>query len=123
RVARGCDWVVLANPNGSTGRLIAGNDLRRAIAGGPGTTRWLIDESDIDFAGGAESLEALAASTPNVLVFKSMSRAYALSGLGVAYLCGTPSTIAELEPFCPTPPLSLPAQIAACETLKAATYY
>jgi len=123
RVAGGYDWVVLVNPNSPTGRRIAPADLQLAIADGPKTTRWWIDETYIDYAGVGESLEAYSAASTNVIICKSMSKAYALSGVRAAYLCGPPFMIRSLEPFCPPWSVSLPAQIAACEALKCPDYY
>ena len=123
QVARGYVWVVLVNPNSPTGRRIAREDLLQAIAKAPKTTRWWIDETYIEYAGAGESVEACAASSTNVVVCKSMSKAYALSGVRAAYLCGPPSMIGALEPFCPPWSVSLPAQIAACEALNAIDYY
>jgi histidinol-phosphate/aromatic aminotransferase/cobyric acid decarboxylase-like protein len=123
RVARGYAGVVLVNPNSPTGRRIGREDLQDAIAAAPKTTRWWIDETYIDYANADDSLEAFAASSTNLIVCKSMSKAYSLSGVRAAYLCGPPSIIRALLPFCPAGSLSLPAQIAACEALKAAGYY
>ena len=61
------------------------------------TTRVWIDEAYIDYVGAKESLERLAASLPNVIVCKSLSKGYALSGARAAYLCGAPQTLAELK--------------------------
>src|SRR5262249_1686705 len=70
-----------------------------------------------------ESLEPFAAASSNVIVCKSMSKAYALSGVRAAYLCGPAAMIRELQTVCPPWSVSLPGQIAACEALKAVDYY
>jgi histidinol-phosphate/aromatic aminotransferase/cobyric acid decarboxylase-like protein len=54
--------------------------LRRA----PRSTRFWIDETYIDYTGDAESLEAFASESRNVIVCKSMSKVYALSGVRAA---------------------------------------
>jgi histidinol-phosphate/aromatic aminotransferase/cobyric acid decarboxylase-like protein len=58
-----------------------------------------------------------------VMVCKSMSKAYALSGVRVAYLCGPPALIDDLRPHCPPWSVSLPGQMAACAALRATEYY
>jgi histidinol-phosphate/aromatic aminotransferase/cobyric acid decarboxylase-like protein len=121
----GYDWVVLVNPNSPTGRHVARQDLEPRLAKAPGT-RWWIDETYIDYAdcaGREQSLETYAAASTNVVVCKSMSKAYALSGARAAYLCGPPSMVDELRPLCPPWSASLPGQIAAVEALKASDYY
>jgi histidinol-phosphate/aromatic aminotransferase/cobyric acid decarboxylase-like protein/GNAT superfamily N-acetyltransferase len=122
-VARGYDWVVLVNPNSPTGCHIPREHLERALSQAPGTARWWIDETYVDYAGSAQSLEAHASTSTNVVICKSMSKAYALSGARAAYLCGPAYLMDELKPLCPPWSVSLPGQIAACEALKAVDYY
>jgi histidinol-phosphate/aromatic aminotransferase/cobyric acid decarboxylase-like protein len=73
--------------------------------------------------GSSQSLEPFAAASSNVIVCKSMSKVYALSGARAAYLVGPPALIAELAPRTPPWAVSLPAQIAACAALGATEYY
>jgi histidinol-phosphate/aromatic aminotransferase/cobyric acid decarboxylase-like protein len=82
-----------------------------------------VDETYIDFAGPGVSVEQFAAASENVVVCKSMSKAYALSGLRAAYLCGPQEIIAELRRISPPWAVSLPAQIAAVQALKDPNYY
>jgi histidinol-phosphate/aromatic aminotransferase/cobyric acid decarboxylase-like protein len=56
-------------------------------------------------------------------VCKSMSKAYALSGARVAYLCGNPRIIAGLRAITPPWAVSLPAQVAAVKALEDWEYY
>jgi histidinol-phosphate/aromatic aminotransferase/cobyric acid decarboxylase-like protein/N-acyl-L-homoserine lactone synthetase len=121
--ARGYDWVVLVNPNSPTGCHIPRRNLELVLAEAPRTTRWWIDETYVDYAGPGQSLEACASSSANVVICKSMSKVYALSGARAAYLCGPASMMDELKPLCPPWSVSLPGQIAACEALKAIDYY
>ena len=59
----------------------------------------------------------------NIVICKSMSKVYALSGVRCAYLCGPASMIEELRPLSPPWAVSLPGQIAACEALRSTSYY
>jgi len=122
RIRHGYDWVVLVNPNSPTGRHIARTDLERLLAGSSGP-RWWIDETYVDYAGPDQSLEAYAAASTDVVICKSMSKAYALSGARAAYLCGPPNLLDALRPLCPPWSVSLPGQIAACAALEAVDYY
>ena len=122
RIRTGYDWVVVVNPNSPTGRHTSRQHLESALFEVPGT-RWWIDETYVDYAGPDESLEARAAASTNVVICKSMSKAYALSGARAAYLCGPVDMIDDLRPFCPPWSVSLPGQIAACEALNATDYY
>jgi len=121
-LAREYDWVVLVNPNSPTGRYVPPSALADLLKDAPTSTRVWVDETYVDFAGG-ESLERFAAESPNVIVCKSMSKAYALSGVRAGYLCGPPTLMQDLRRRCPPWAVSLPAQIAACEALRAPRYY
>jgi histidinol-phosphate aminotransferase len=52
-----------------------------------------------------------------------MSKAYALSGVRVGYLCGPAHLIAEFQVDSPPWTVSLPGQIAATTALKETAYY
>jgi histidinol-phosphate/aromatic aminotransferase/cobyric acid decarboxylase-like protein len=82
-----------------------------------------IDETYIEYAGAEHSLESFAVQSENVIVCKSMSKVYALSGLRAAYLCASPHQLEELKAITPPWSVSLPAQIAATYALHAKDYY
>ena len=86
QVRRGCDWVVIINPNSPTGRHLRRERLIEAIEAADASTRFWIDETYVDYVDPAQSLESYAAESRQVVVCKSMSKAYALSGTRVAYL-------------------------------------
>ncbi|MFQ5708793.1 MAG: aminotransferase class I/II-fold pyridoxal phosphate-dependent enzyme [bacterium] len=117
------DLVILVNPNNPTGRHVPRAELIAAIDQAPESTRFWIDETYIEYAGTDQSLERFAAKKNNVVVCKSMSKVYALSGLRVAYLCAAPEIIEGLKPFSPPWGVSLPAQIAAVRALQYPAYY
>ena len=121
-LARSYDWVVLVNPNSPTGRYMPGGTLESLLSAAPSRTRIWVDETYVDFAEGV-SLERYAAASTRVVVCKSMSKAYALSGVRAAYLCGPQALMSELRVWCPPWSVSLPGQIAACEALRATDYY
>ena len=123
RARDGYDWVVLVNPNSPTGRHIPREELERTLSNGSQATRWWIDETYIEYAGLDQSLETYASRSANVVICKSMSKMYALSGVRAAYLCGPAALIEDLRGDCPPWSVSLPGQMAACEALKATDYY
>ena len=122
-IAKDYDLVVLVNPNNPTGRHIPRVQLEILIKAAPVSTKFWIDEAYVDFVGPAETMEQFAASSPNVFVSKSMSKAYALSGLRVGYLCGNPEIISELRHLTPPWAVSLAGQIAGVAALRDPTYY
>jgi histidinol-phosphate/aromatic aminotransferase/cobyric acid decarboxylase-like protein len=108
----GCDLVVLVNPNSPTGRWA---DLM-AVLPHIACTVW-VDETYIEFAGDV-SVETYAASSMNVIVCKSMSKVYALSGIRVAYACGSPIHFAAIKVRTPPWNVSRLAQSAGIAALS-----
>lgn len=117
------DLVVIVNPNSPTGRLIPGSTLENLLKTVPQSTLVWIDETYIDYCPGAHSLEPFAAQSENVIVCKSMSKVYALSGARTAYLCAGPHLLESLRSITPPWAVSLPAQIAAVNALQDREYY
>ena len=123
RTQMGYDLIVLVNPNNPTGRHIARKDLIGVLGGVPANTRVWVDEAYVDYLGPDESLETFAARSENVIVCKSMSKVYALSGMRVAYLCAGMHQLSALIPITPPWAVSLPAQVGAVRALADAAYY
>jgi histidinol-phosphate/aromatic aminotransferase/cobyric acid decarboxylase-like protein len=59
----------------------------------------------------------------NIIVCKTMSKVYALSGMRVAYLCASPHQLFDLISLTPPWVVGLPAQVAAVRALEHAEYY
>src|SRR6266853_6608468 len=68
-------------------------------------------------------LERETARRPNLIVLKSMSKVYALSGLRVAYLVAPAVLRRRLARLIPPWPVGLAAQVAAVEALRDPQYY
>jgi histidinol-phosphate/aromatic aminotransferase/cobyric acid decarboxylase-like protein/GNAT superfamily N-acetyltransferase len=117
------DLIVIVNPNSPTGQHIPRIKLENALSQISPTTRIWIDETYIEYCGRDQSLEKYAVSTSNVIVCKSMSKVYALSGLRSAYLCASPFQLEKLRSISPPWAVSLPSQIAALIALKEDSYY
>lgn len=122
-LAQGYDMVVLVNPNNPTGRFVPRPQMERLLANVPASTRVWVDEAYLDYAGHDQSLETFAAGSENIIVCKTMSKAYALSGLRVGYLCAGLHQISSLAPFVPPWAVGLPAQVAAVRALENQSYY
>ena len=117
------DLVVLVNPNSPTGRHVNAETLGPLLEQAHPTTRVWVDETYVDFVDSAQSLERVAAQSRNIIVCKSMSKAYALSGARVAYLCASPHQLEELYAFTPPWAVSLVGQLAAVRALESLDYY
>jgi histidinol-phosphate/aromatic aminotransferase/cobyric acid decarboxylase-like protein len=117
------DLVVVVNPNNPTGRVVARESLARFLAGLPARTTAWIDEAYADYAGPDVTVERLAAASSRHFVCKSLSKAYALSGMRVAYLVGPPPLVLELRNATPPWCVGLPAQVAAVAAIGSETWY
>ncbi|MBI3876821.1 MAG: histidinol-phosphate aminotransferase family protein [Verrucomicrobia bacterium] len=117
------DLVVLVNPNSPTGRHIPRSELEPVLRRAPLRTRVWVDETYVEHAGPGQSLEIFAARSENVIVCKSMSKVYALSGARAAYLCAGPHQLEALRAITPPWIVSLPAQVAAVRALQDPHYY
>ncbi len=120
---RGYDLIALVNPNSPTGQHIPRAELEKVLRHIPASTRVWVDETYVEYAGANQSLENVAAASANLVVCKSMSKVYALSGARVAYLCGPENIIAELRGLTPPWAVGLPAQVAAVAALQDPDYY
>src|SRR5205085_10050342 len=101
RLAARYDLVVLVNPNNPTGAHLPRAVLEPLLARVPASTRVWVDEAYLDYVGAGESLERFAVGRPNVVVCKSMSKVYALSGVRAGYLCAAPAIVDELRRITP----------------------
>ena len=122
-ITKGYDMVILVNPNSPTGVHTSKKDLEEMLKQTPHSTIIWVDETYVDFVSSCESLEKFAVKTENVIVCKSMSKIYALSGVRAAYLCCSPHLIEMLRQFSPPWSISLPAQAAAIAALLDKRYY
>ena len=123
RLDRPHDLVVLVNPNSPTGRHIPRAAMEQLLAIVSPHVRVWVDETYVEYVSPTQSLEQFAVRTPNVVVCKSMSKAYALSGLRAAYLAGPPALIEPLRVITPPWAVSLTAQVAAVAALQDPGYY
>ncbi|MBI3852597.1 MAG: aminotransferase class I/II-fold pyridoxal phosphate-dependent enzyme [Verrucomicrobia bacterium] len=117
------DLIVLVNPNSPTGRHVAREELEGVLRRVPANLRVWLDETYVEYAGADQSLERFSAQSENVIVCKSMSKVYALSGVRAAYLCAGPQQLEQLRAITPPWAVSLPAQLAAVRALEDSPYY
>jgi histidinol-phosphate/aromatic aminotransferase/cobyric acid decarboxylase-like protein/GNAT superfamily N-acetyltransferase len=117
------DLIVIVNPNSPTGQYVPKGNLENALRQISHSTRIWVDETYIEYCGKGQSLEKFAITTSNIIVCKSMSKVYALSGLRSAYLCASPFQLEKLRSISPPWAVSLPSQIAAVVALKEDQYY
>jgi histidinol-phosphate aminotransferase len=84
--------VVIANPNNPTGNFMdTGDFLRIAETGVP----FVVDEAYVEYAGLERSQVRLIRRYPNVIVTRTLSKAYGLAGVRFGYALGSKDVIAQ----------------------------
>lgn len=122
-LADGPEACIIVNPNSPTGQWMPSHELEPILREFDGRIRFWIDETYIDYIGAEHSLERFAQESQSVVICKSMSKVYALSGLRVAYLCARPHTLNLLRRHTPPWVVGLPGQVAAVAALRDPDYY
>lgn len=82
--------IVMITPNNPTGALATAADLERIATGAPGAVV-IVDHAYVEFAD--VDLTEAAGKYPNVVVVRTLSKAWGLAGLRVGYALGPPEVI------------------------------
>ncbi len=114
--------VILVNPNSPTGNYCDGQLILDLVTKNPNIL-FVIDETYIEYVGRNHSLERFAGIHKNLIIIKSMSKVYALSGARVAYMIADKSILQKFSYLMPPWAVSLIGQISAVEALKDLAYY
>ena len=109
----------LTNPNAPTGLLYPADEVTRFCGSFRGVV--VLDEAYVDFAD-QHGME-LAKGLPNVLVTRSLSKAYALAGLRVGYAVGPAELVAALYKIKDSYNVDRLAQVLACAALRDQEYF
>ena len=87
-------WVALANPNNPTGTMIPKSDLRTILRAAPRTIV-LVDEAYFDFS--EATVLPWIRKYPNLLVGRTLSKAFGLAALRVGFLFGNPGLVSMMR--------------------------
>ena len=92
-LATGARIIYVCSPNNPTGNTMTRGAIERIVRDAPGLV--IIDEAYAEFAG-TDSRD-LARSSDNVLVTRTLSKAFGLAGLRIGYGAGSPAVIREVS--------------------------
>lgn len=106
--------TALAEPDGSIARLLDGL-AADAAASGRDAPIVVLDEAYAEFVG--SSLVGLRDSYPNLIVVRTISKAYALAGLRVGFALARPEVITRINPYRPPGSVSVISVTIATEAL------
>lgn len=88
--------VYFANPDNPTGSWHDAATVERLIDAIPEETILVLDEAYADLAPEG-SLPKITAMRPNLLRFRTFSKAYGMAGVRVAYVVGEPASVAQFD--------------------------
>ena len=113
-----CDAILLANPQNPSGVLCAVGEMRQLIesAAQHGITV-LLDEAFVDYCP-FDSATRLAIEQPKVIVFRSVTKFFAMPGLRIAYAVSNPSLVCAMNRFVAPWPVTNFASDAVCAALQ-----
>jgi threonine-phosphate decarboxylase len=90
------DLVFICNPNNPTGSVLASGLLPALLVQNPATV-FVLDEAFIEFTASIESAIPLLAEFDNLLVMRSLTKAYAIPGLRLGYVVASAALVARLS--------------------------
>ena len=85
--------IVIANPNNPTGNFMEPEGFVRIAESG---VPFVVDEAYVEFAGLGKSQVGLVRKYKNVIVTRTLSKAYGLAGLRFGYLMADPSVASAI---------------------------
>ncbi len=117
RAAKNTKLVFLGRPNNPTGNCLSLDGLRELLKV---RAMIVVDEAYVEFAG--DSVAKLAVKRKNLIVLRTLSKAFGLAGLRVGYAVGNPEIIKVLERLRAPFNVNRLAQAAAIVALKDRRY-
>jgi len=85
---------LVCSPNNPTGGVVRRAFLDRLLDSAPVV---LLDQAYVDFAEGEDDALSYAASRPNLVVFRTLSKAYAAAGFRIGYAVAPPELVFEIQ--------------------------
>ncbi|HEX9998815.1 MAG TPA: histidinol-phosphate transaminase [Actinoplanes sp.] len=115
--------VIVCNPNNPTGTSVRRAELDRFLAAVPSDVLVILDEAYRELVTDAEVPDALVTygDRPNVVVLRTMSKAWGLAGLRMGYLVAQPEVAAAARKVLTPFSTSMVAQAAALAALEQET--
>ncbi len=115
----GVKLVFLCSPNNPTGNLLDRAGVLSLVRSLAGRAVVVVDEAYVDFSG-RPSLAAEVAAHPNLVILRTLSKAYGLAGARVGTTIADPAVIAVLQKVIAPYPVPAPVLAAALAALTPA---
>lgn len=109
--------IYVCSPSNPTGGAVSNAELERLLRGVSGRALVVVDEAYGEYADGPGAL-ALRERFPNLVVLRTLSKAYALAGARLGITIGDPALIRVLAAIAPPYPLASPAVALAVDAVS-----
>ena len=112
--------VVICNPNDPTGAYVPAAELGALMVDVPREVHMLVDEALVHFQNvePIDSVLRLTDAFPNLIVFRTFSKIYGLSGLRAGYAVGSSAATRTLDAIAPVLGVNALTQAAVDQALK-----
>ncbi len=104
--------IYICSPNNPTGAAVALADIERIARAAQGRALVVVDEAYAEFSDAPSAISGLA-KYPNLLVLRTLSKAYAMAGARIGSVIGDAALIAVLRSIMAPYPLPTPCVVAA----------
>ncbi len=109
--------IYICSPNNPTGNIIDNKDLREVLDMAAGRALVVVDEAYIEFCP-QYSVASWLAQYPNLVILRTLSKAFALAGLRCGFTLASPEVIEVLLKVIAPYPLSTPVAMIAAQALE-----
>ncbi|MCP4953108.1 MAG: histidinol-phosphate transaminase [Proteobacteria bacterium] len=109
--------VFVCNPNNPTGNLVPQEDIETLLKMTAGRALVVMDEAYIDFCPEMTSVELLV-RYPNLVILRTLSKAFALAGLRCGFTLANPQVIQLMLKVIAPYPVPVPVTEIACQALS-----
>jgi threonine-phosphate decarboxylase len=117
-----CDAILLANPQNPSGTICDVGNMQRLIEmAAQSSITVLLDEAFIDYSPG-RSLTQRSIEQANVIVFRSVTKFFAIPGLRVAYAVSLSSNVDAMNRFIAPWPIARFGSDGVCTALRDKVY-
>jgi len=110
--------VFLCSPNNPTGALLARDEVVRLVQALLGKAIVVVDEAYLEFAG-SPSLTRELAGNPNLVILRTLSKAFGLAGIRCGVTIASPALIGVLQKIIAPYPVPTPVLQAALAAMTA----
>jgi histidinol-phosphate aminotransferase len=117
-----CKLLFLCSPNNPTGSMVDESDLRKLCESLAERAWVVVDEAYIEFAD-QPSASNLLKDYDNLIILRTLSKAYGLAGLRLGSLLAQPALVQQLKAIMPPYPFSKPVLSLATQALASQDWF